>query len=231
MGLPQEQCNLKTLPLNISYFIHLFQQGLEGWWNVASVQTAVIFSQKHCLYGIPASLQGGLKPYCTILQIISVCVLDPKREEMKHNNFVGCEGGGGGGGGEAQPCASSSAGRQWPGLSASFERSDSYHGAAHSSVNCRITSPAFHFPPGETKMISAERPSEVKKPLSLTNIVSCNFNISLHLQMSLVLIRARHYSPLPSSRINQEPWQQLQRLMWQLLTFTAENPDISLLSN
>lgn len=104
MGLPQEQCNLKTLPLNISYFIHLFQQGLEGWWNVASVQTAVIFSQKHCLYGIPASLQGGLKPYCTILQIISVCVLDPKREEMKHNNFVGCEGGGGGGGWSAALC-------------------------------------------------------------------------------------------------------------------------------
>lgn len=115
MGLPQEQCNLKTLPLNISYFIHLFQQGLEGWWNVASVQTAVIFSQKHCLYGIPASLQGGLKPYCTILQIISVCVLDPKREEMKHNNFVGCEGGGGGGGVKRSPVPQARLGGSDPG--------------------------------------------------------------------------------------------------------------------
>lgn len=144
---------------------------------------------------------------------------------MKHNHFVSLEGG------EAQPRASSTAGRQWPGLGASFKRSDSYHSAVHSSVNCRIASPAFHFPPGETKMISAERPSEVKKPLSLTNIISCNFNISLHLQTSVVLIRAKHYFSLPSSRINQEPWEQLQRLMWQLPTLTAKNPDISLLSN
>lgn len=93
MGLLQEECNLKSLPLNTSYFIHLFHQSLEGWWNTASVETAVIFSQQHCLYGIPTGLQGEPKPYSTILQIISVCVLDPKQEEMKHNHFVGCEGG------------------------------------------------------------------------------------------------------------------------------------------
>lgn len=153
------------------------------------------------------------------------CVLDPKQEEMKHNHFVICEAG------EEQTCASGMAGRQWPGLGASFRRSDSYHGAVHSPVNCRIASPVFHFPPGETKMISAERPSEVKKPLSLTNIVGCNFNISVHLQMSAVLIRARHDFPPPSSRVNQESWQQLQGLMWQLPTPSAQNPDISLLSN
>lgn len=94
MGLLQEQCNLKSLPLNISYFIHLFHQGLGGWWIVASVEAAAIFPQKHCLYRIPTGLQGGPKPYCTILQIISVCVLDPKWEEMKYNHSVGREGGG-----------------------------------------------------------------------------------------------------------------------------------------
>lgn len=65
---------------------------------------------------------------------------------MKHNHFVVCEVG------EEQTCASGMAGRQRPGLGASFRRSDSYHGAVHSPVNCRIASPVFHFPPGETKM-------------------------------------------------------------------------------
>lgn len=106
MGLLQERCNLKSLSLNISYFIHLCHRGLEGWGNVASVETAAPFSQKHCLYSIATDLQGGPKPYCTISQIISVCVLNPKWKEMKHNHSAGREGG------EAQPHASSMAARQ-----------------------------------------------------------------------------------------------------------------------
>lgn len=49
-------------------------------------------------------------------------------------------------------------------------------------------------------MISAERRSEVKKPLSLTNISGCN--VSLRLQTSIVLKGAKLYFSLPSSRIS-----------------------------
>lgn len=148
------------------------------------METAVIFSQKHCLYGIPTCLQGEPKPYCTILQIISVCVLDPKWEEMKHNHFVGCEGG---------RCIPEP--RAWLGgseLGWVPASRDEIH-ATLVCTHCRIASPAFNFPPGETKIVSVERPYEVKKPLSLTNIVNCNFNISLHLQTSVVLTRAKYF--------------------------------------
>lgn len=225
MGLLQEEYNLKTLPLNVSYFIHLFHWGLEGWWNAASVETAVIFSQKHCLYRIPSGLQGGPKPYCTISQIISVCVLDPKREEMKHNHFVGCEGG------RCIPAP-----RAWLGGS-DLGWVPASRDQIHTTLVCtrqQITELRvlpLDFPPGETKIISVQRPYEVIKPLSLTNIIDCNFNISLHLQTSVVLKRTKHYFFLPSSRINQEPQWQLQRLMWEQPTFTAKHPDISLLSN
>ena len=93
MGLLQQQRDLKSLPHNISYFIHLFHQGFECCWNVARVETAVIFSQKHCLCRVPTGLQGELKPYCTISETLSVSVLDPKWGEMNHNHSVGHEGG------------------------------------------------------------------------------------------------------------------------------------------
>lgn len=46
------------------------------------------------------------------------CVHDPKQRKMKHNHSVGYEAG------EEQTRASGMAGRQWPGLGFSFDRSD-----------------------------------------------------------------------------------------------------------
>lgn len=150
MGLLQIKCNPKSLPLNVSCFIHLFQQHLEGWWNLTCLESVVLFSQTHCFYGIPTGLQGGLKPYHTISQIC--CVLDPKQREMKHNHFVGCEEG------EEQTCASGMAGRQWPELGSDFI-----------PRCCALTSElqnciSLHFPPAETRMISPERPLRWKSP-------------------------------------------------------------------
>lgn len=118
MGLLQKQSNPKSLLLNVSCFIHLLHQCLEGWWNVGSVETVVIFSQTHCLYGILTGLQGGPKPCCTTSQIISVVYLTPKRGKWNITIFVGYEDG------EEQTCASGMAGRQWPELGYSFQRSD-----------------------------------------------------------------------------------------------------------
>lgn len=176
-----------------------------------------------CPYGISTGLQGGLKPYYTILQIISVVYLTPNRRKWNITILWSVKLG------KSRPVPQAWLGGSDLGwVPASGDQIHTMVLCTHQWI-AELHLLSFIFL--QVKQRWAERPSEVKKPLSLTNIVGCNFNISVHLQMSAVLIRARHDFPPPSSRVNQESWQQLQGLMWQLPTPSAQNPDISLLSN
>lgn len=74
----------------ICTFYTPFSRRLVSWWNTAAVRTAAVFSQMHCFCGIPTALQRAPRPYCAILGIISVCVPDPRQEEMKYNHPVVC---------------------------------------------------------------------------------------------------------------------------------------------
>lgn len=207
-GILQQQCKFNVYHFNFHILHTFFSRRLVGWWNTAAVRTAAVFSQMRCFCRIPTALQRVPRPYCAILGIISVCVPDPRQEEMKHIHPVVC--------------------RREEQLALQERPGPTVRDKLH-ATDCRAAAPAFSFPPGERKITSTESPSETKKPLSLCQYRWCNINVSL--QTSVVLRRAKHCFSLPFFRISQESWQQFQRLMWQLHTFTVENPDISLLSN
>lgn len=107
---------------------------LRGLVNVASLESAVLFFQTHCLYGIPTGLQGGLKPCHTISQIISVVYLTPNTGKWNITVLWAMKLG------KSRPVP-----QAWLGGSdLSWVPAPRYqilcHGVVHSPVNCRIAS-------------------------------------------------------------------------------------------
>lgn len=170
-------------------------QCLEGWWNIARVETVLVFSQTHCLYGLPTVLQGGLKPYYTIPQIISVVYVTPNRGKWNVTILWAMKLG------KNRPVPQAWLGGSNLSWVSALRDQISYHGVVHSPVNCWIASLSFSYRWKKDDISWETR--EVKEPLSLTNIVGCDFYISVHLQISVVLIMAKHSFPPPSSRVNQ----------------------------
>lgn len=103
------------------------------------METVVIFSQTHCLYGLPTGLQGGLNPYYTIPQIISVVYMTPNRGKRNITILWAMKLG------KSRPVPQAWLGGSDLGWVPASRDQISYYGVVRSPVNDRIASLSFSY--------------------------------------------------------------------------------------